>query len=66
MSFDIYFSPAQGFGMDFSFLHFWMPTEAVVTVLVLVLALRVRKIVKDKQASKRASVETISDFDWSN
>jgi uncharacterized membrane protein len=65
MSFDIFFNPEKGLGVDFSFLHFWMPFNAVVVVALALVALRVRKILKDKQAAKVSPVVSDEGFDWS-
>ena len=42
--FDIYFSLAHGFEIDFPFLAFWLPTEAVAVLTIAVIALRIRKV----------------------
>lgn len=65
MSFDIFFNPEKGLGVDFSFLHFWMPFNAVVVVALAVVALRVRKILKDKKSSQSVFGTTSEEFDWS-
>lgn len=70
--FDIYFSLAHGFEIDFPFLNLWLSTESVVATLCVVIALRIRKVMRDRN---RVSVPLISqsdlvnefgdDFDWS-
>lgn len=42
--FDIYFSLAHGFEIDFPFVSFWLSTQAFVLISVLVIALRIRKV----------------------
>jgi hypothetical protein len=72
MFFDIYFSLAHGFEIDFPFLNLWLSTESIAVLTVAVIALRVRKVLRDR---KRVSIPLISktdlanefgdDFDWS-
>lgn len=42
--FDIYFSLAHGFEIDFPFVSFWLSTEFVILSVVSVIALRIRKV----------------------
>jgi hypothetical protein len=42
--FDIYFSLAHGFEIDFPFVSFWLSSEAFVISAVVVIALRIRKV----------------------
>lgn len=42
--FDIYFSLAHGFEIDFPFVNFWLSTEFVILSFVAVVALRIRKV----------------------
>ena len=44
--FDVFFSNAHGFEIDFPFLGFWIPSSLVYVIVVSVVALRVRKIWK--------------------
>ena len=61
--FDIYFSLAHGFEIDFPFVSFWLSTEVVVATLCVVIALRIRKVLRDR---KRVAVSKVSANDFSN
>ena len=71
--FDIYFSLAHGFEIDFPFLAFWLPTELFLTIIVLVIALRIRKVFISRNRNSFSKVENnfVNEFendfdvDWS-
>lgn len=62
MYFDIYFSTAKGLIIDLPFLDLRLPAYACAIILFSIVALRVRKVLRDR---KRANVnETVkSDFE---
>lgn len=60
MYFDIYFSVEHGFIIDFPFLDFKLSTAAIAVIATAVIALRVRKVLKNR---KRAQIEMIEEFE---
>lgn len=64
--FDIYFSVAHGLEIDFPFFGMTVSTSAIVVVTLVVVALRVRKVLRDrKRVAVRQTVANDFDFDWS-
>lgn len=63
MFFDIYFSLAHGFEIDFPFLNLWLSTESIAVIALAVIALRIRKVIRDRN---RVSVPLISQSDLAN
>ena len=63
MFFDVYFSLAHGFEIDFPFLNLWLSTQSILVVLISVILLRIRKILIDR---KRNSVSKVSETNFTN
>lgn len=61
--FDIYFSINHGFEIDFPFFGMTLSTPAIAVIALSVVALRTRKILRDRN---RVSVSKVSETNFTN
>lgn len=60
--FDIYFSNAHGFEIDFPFLHFWISSATFYVVVTVVVAWNAKKFFANRKSNQIESVAP--DFEW--